>query len=309
MRSPSRWFAHTSMTEPAALEALFRNLSADVADLNRVVQGLLVHCAWLGSYGADLSAFGPVSRTTLPVSERLAAMVERDGRGLDARPPTQRAVGTCRDFALALCAFLRATGTPARLRCGFACYFGDGWEDHWVCEYWHGQRGRWCLSDPQLDEVTRAACGVTFNTSDMPRDVFLTAGEAWLQCRAGQGDPDRFGQGDTKGLWFMKVNVIRDGYAVNNRETSAWDRWREASPALRTVPAEELPGLDRLARDPEGITGEPMPPWLSGRIPVSHPLQTSACENTKDQTWSGQSRASGGRPSSRFSTKRASVHG
>jgi hypothetical protein len=264
MRSPSRWLAHTSMTEPAALEPLFKNLSGDVAVLNRVVQGLLVHCAWLGSYGADLSAFGPVSRTTLPVSKRLAAMVERDGRRLDeARAPTQRAVGTCRDFALTLCGFLRATGTPARLRCGFASYLGETREDHWVCEYWNSRKGRWCLSDAQLDEVTKAACGVTFDTSDVPRDVFLTAGEAWLQCRTGQGNPDRFGHEDTKGLWFMKVNVIRDSYAVNNRETSAWDRWREASPDLRSVPADELPELDRFARNPEESTGELMPPWLT----------------------------------------------
>ena len=40
----------------------------------------------------------------------------------------------------------------------------------------------------------------------------------------------RFGHGQTKGLWFMKVDLIRDFYALNNRETSAWDRWRDAPP-------------------------------------------------------------------------------
>ena len=264
MHSPSRWLAHTSMTEPATLAPLIKNLAPDVEVLNRVVQGLLVHCAWLGSYGADLSAFGPMSRTTLPVSERLTTLVERDGRGLDeARAPTQRSVGTCRDFALTLCGFLRATGTPARIRCGFASYFAEGWEDHWVCEYWHSRKGRWCLSDAQLDEVTRLACKVTFNSADVPRDLFLTAGKAWLRCRAGQWDPATFGHEDTKGLWFLMVNVIRDSKAMNNQETSAWDRWREASLDFRTVPADELLTLDRLARNPEEDTGHRMPPWLT----------------------------------------------
>ena len=263
MQSPLSWLAHTSMTDPLNLGPQFAKLPADVSVLNQVIQGLLVHCAWLGSYGSDPGAFGSVSRTTLPVGERLTALIERDGLVFhEARPPTQRAVGTCRDFALTLCAILRSKGTPARLRCGFASYFGDGWEDHWVCEYWDSQQDRWCLSDPQLDPVLRAACGVTFNTADMPRDVFLTAGEAWLQCRAGKDNPDVFGHEDIKGLWFMKVNVIRDCHAVNNHEISAWDRWREAPPELRTVPADELPELDKLAKNPEECEAELIPPWL-----------------------------------------------
>ncbi|MFJ3223836.1 hypothetical protein ACIPJS_10740 [Streptomyces sp. NPDC086783] len=36
----------------------------------------------------------------------------------------------------ATCSLLRATGTPARARCGFADHFTAGWyEDHWVTEY------------------------------------------------------------------------------------------------------------------------------------------------------------------------------
>jgi hypothetical protein len=264
MQPPSRWLAHTPMTEPAALASLFTRLPPDVAGLNRVVQGLLVHCDLLEKYGDDPGAFGQVNRTTLPVKQRLEALLERDGRELnEVRMPTQREVGTCRDFALMVCAFLRATGTAARLRCGFASYFGEAWEDHWVCEYWNSREGRWCLTDAQLDEVQRAAFQIPFDTADMPRDVFLTAGEAWLRCRADNDKPERFGQGGTKGLWFMKVNVVRDAFAVNNRETSSWDRWREAPPELRTVSHDELTALDWLSRNPEEAV-ELMPSWLDG---------------------------------------------
>jgi hypothetical protein len=242
------------MTDPGAFSAAVERLPCNVADLNRIVQGLLVHSEWLASYANDLSAFGPVSRTTLPVQRRLAAVLERDGRALDAvRPPTRRSVGTCRDFALMMCAFLRAKGTASRLRCGFASYFGEGWADHWVCEYWNGSEDRWCLTDAQIDPVIKLACGIAFDTSDVPREAFLTAGQAWLRCRAGHDNPERFGNGDARGLWYMKVNVIHDALVMNNQETSPWDGWRETPPELRTVPPARLAMLDTLAQSPDDL--------------------------------------------------------
>jgi hypothetical protein len=265
----AHWLRHTPMTEPGALAFEFEELPSDIASLNRIVQGLLVHSEWLLAYGIDANTFHSIKRETLPVSERLGELLKLDKRALHvARPPANRSAGTCRDFALALCSFLRATGTPARLRCGFVAYLGHGWEDHWVCEYWDGQRGCWQLSDPQLDEITRVHCAVSFDPSDMPRDAFLTGGEAWLQCRTGEQNPCRFGHGGVKGLWFIRVNVVRDAYALNGRETSAWDRWREAPSELRRVSPEELPHVDCLARRPENPLGGIMflgPPWVEAR--------------------------------------------
>ena len=240
------------MTEPGRLAAQFETLPVGVAVLGEIAQGLLVHGDWLPAYGLEPAAIASISRTTLPVSVRLGAIVEADALPLaEARPASRRSVGTCRDFALTLTSFLRSTGTPARIRCGFAAYLVEGWEDHWICEYWDCNKSEWRRSDPQLDGVTRAACNVTFDPSDMPGEVFLTAGEAWLRCRTGKDNPERFGQGNARGLWFMKVNLIRDNYAVNNRETSAWDRWREAPAEHRIVTPEELPKLDDLANQPE----------------------------------------------------------
>jgi hypothetical protein len=250
------------MTEPGALAVDFEDLPSDIASLNRVAQGLLVHSEWLSAYDVDPTEFPPISRATLPVSERLGALLKSDVRALkEARAPSCRSVGTCRDFALTLCSFLRATGTPARLRCGFASYFVDGWEDHWICEYWDGKKSEWRLSDPQLDEITRAGCTVSFGPADVPREVFMTAGEAWLRCRAGKESADRFGHGDVKGLWFMRVNVVRDAYAVNDHETSAWDR-RDAPSALRNVAPEELAQLDHFSLHPESPLGDIAPSWL-----------------------------------------------
>lgn len=264
--SPSRWLAHTPTTDPASFAPLIAELPDEIASLNRVVQGLLVHCAWLEQHSDNSGAFRTLSRTTLPIRDRLMATVRHGGHKLESRTPTEREVGTCRDFALMICAFLRAKGTPARVRCGFAAYFGEGWEDHWVCEYWNSRKDRWCLDDAQLDELIKAACDVTFDTSDVPRDMFLTAGEAWLRCRAGNDDPNRYGHEDSRGIWFMGVNVVRDTLAMNNRETSAWDRWREAPSELRIMSQQELKRLDTLACAPEGALGHcDWPPFLASR--------------------------------------------
>jgi len=251
------------MTDPGRLAPQFEALPSEVSALGRIAQGLLVHSDWLPAYGIDPAAIANISRATLPVSERLSAIVEADGLPLvEGRPATRRSIGTCRDFALTLTSFLRATGTPARIRCGFAAYLGEGWEDHWICEYWNPNKSEWRRSDPQLDDVTRTACNVAFDPSDMPGEMFLTAGEAWLRCRAGRDSAERFGQGGLKGAWFMKVNLIRDNYAVNNHETSAWDRWREAPAELRVVNAEELIKLDDLANQPDAFAADFRPSWL-----------------------------------------------
>ena len=229
MNGVERWIEHGAMSDPGDFASTLTRLPSDIDAINRTIQGLLIHSDWLTAYGMDERAFSAESRQTLPVAKRLAAILGRDARPLDVqRLPDQRAVGTCRDYALLLCSILRSKGIAARVRCGFACYFHDDWEDHWVCEYWDRSARIWRLSDPQMDELIATRCNVLFDPTDVPRQSFVTAGVAWLDCRSGRSDPNRFGHGETKGLWFLKVNLIRDHYAVNNQEVSAWDDWRAA---------------------------------------------------------------------------------
>jgi hypothetical protein len=163
---------------------------------------------------------------------------------------------------LMACSFLRSKGVPSRIRCGFASYFGDGWEDHWVCEFWDGAAQAWRLSDPQLDEVLRPRLRIEFDPANVPRTSFLTAGEAWMESRAGRSDPRRFGHGEATGFWFLKVNVVRDHYALNGRETSAWDEWRTAPSASRLAKDRDIAVLDCLAAKPEIALTEVRPDWL-----------------------------------------------
>jgi transglutaminase-like putative cysteine protease len=199
----------------------------------------------------------------LPVADRLDEILGTDAQPLQIRrPPDKRAVGTCRDFALLLCCFLRSKGVPARLRCGFAAYFGGGWEDHWVCEYWDKQAQTWRMSDPQIDAMLKNKCRIGFDPTDVPHQWFLTAGQAWLDYRGARSDPNRFGHGEVTGSWFIKVDVLRDHYVLNGPETST-SGWRAAPPSKRMVGEHEVALLDDLAARPEQQVVEVVPDWLA----------------------------------------------
>jgi hypothetical protein len=258
-----RWTATVEMTDLEAFAALVDACPADVAALACMVQSVLVHLDWLPAYGLNESDYPRISRETLPVAHRLRNVFALAADPLGApRPPAKRSPVTCRDFALMLGSFLRRKNIPARLRCGFARYFGDDWEDHWVCEYWDVEGQAWRLIDAQIDEVLKARLRIDFDPTNVPRDSFLTAGRAWLECRAGIFDFRDFGQGPTRGQWFTHVNVVRDSLALNDIVTSPWDRWRTAPGAQRRLNDDEIAATDALAECPDRQEIQISPDWL-----------------------------------------------
>lgn len=262
MESVERWRQHGPMSAPGAGPLTFDELPVDVTSLCRIVQGVLIHSDWLTAYGVGEAQFRTVSRETLPLARRLRQIAELDGSALaESRAPDRRAVGTCRDYALMLCGMLRQQGVPARVRCGFAAYFRRPWEDHWVCEYWRD--GRWRFADAQLDGIIAPRLGIGFDPANLPDGMFMAAGEAWRRCRSGEFDPMSFGHGEqAAGLWFVRVNVMRDHQSVNGRETSDWDTWRQATAAHHSLSEAECAAADELSAYPEKAAAERSPPWL-----------------------------------------------
>jgi hypothetical protein len=156
---------------------------------------LVIHEFLTQQYGFELPDERRAIVHVRPVEEMLDRIVAQDSRPLTAaREPEARFVGDCRHFTVLTVAMLRAQGTPARARCGFGGYFGSCmFEDHWVCEYWNDQAGRWVLADAQLDDTQRRLFGIDFDPLDVPRDRFVVAGQAWARCRSGEAEPARFG--------------------------------------------------------------------------------------------------------------------
>jgi hypothetical protein len=145
---------------------------------------------------------------------------------------------------------LRAKGVPSRARVGFGRYFGrDGFEDHWVCEYWNRQLEKWTLVDAQMDEKWRARLGLRIDPTDVPRDQFLVSSDGWNLCRAHRADPSAFGISfaGLHGLWFVANNLLRDLAALNKMEMLPWDAWGGHLQPNQELKGSDLALFDRVA--------------------------------------------------------------
>lgn len=239
------------MTSACRHAAWFGALPHDVATLAAVAHGLLLHEHVAPAYGVTLRDADRISVHIRRVEQLLDRMMALDDRPLTLpRPPKKRVVGSCRHFTVLLVAMLRARGVPARARCGFATYLVDGFfEDHWVCEYWHDGQHRWMLVDAQIDARQRDMFAIDFDLTDVPRNRFLVAGEAWARCRAGTADPDAFGLSvvDEAGYWWIAGNLMRDHAALNNVELLPWDSWGAMPTPYEEIDDARLVLFDHLA--------------------------------------------------------------
>ncbi|MBA4860236.1 transglutaminase domain-containing protein [Streptomyces sp. PSKA54] len=224
----------SAFSDPGELTPLYADLPTDPAQLARIARDLLIHRVEGELYRYDI----PQDRLhndaeTRYIDDILRIITERNDAPLaQRREPADRFVGVCRDFTLLHCSFLRHVGIPARLRSGFADYWGfDGGfhVDHVVTEYWDDERG-WLLADAQLaDPLVTDRFKIDFDPMDVPRDRFLVAGSAWRTIRAGEADAKTFGlhlpDGPLVGEWFVAGNIRLDLAALNKIETLLWDVW------------------------------------------------------------------------------------
>ncbi|MFE7837155.1 transglutaminase domain-containing protein [Streptomyces sp. NPDC057474] len=226
--------AQSTFTDPGELAPLYVGLPPEPAQLARLARDLMIHRLEGETFGYAI----PQERLhndaeTRYLDDILRIVVERNDAPLShRREPGDRFVGVCRDFSLLHCSLLRHMGVPARLRSGFATYFGsNGFHcDHVVTEYWDPARG-WLLADAQLtDPLIVDTWNIDFDPMDVPRDRFLVAGKAWLAIREGGADPRSFGlhppeEGPLNGEWFVAGNVRLDLADINKVETLLWDIW------------------------------------------------------------------------------------
>jgi hypothetical protein len=169
------------------------------------------------------------------------------------RLPHQRLVGCCRDFTVLFLALARHKGVPARARVGFATYFAAGWNvDHEIAEVWDAAEHRWRLVDPERhDGHVDPTDGAVIDPLDVPPDRFIVAPRAWLACRAGDADPERFvvdpglGIPRTRSWPYLVHNLLQDLAALNKHEMVLWDWWGLAESDELT--ADHLALLDRVA--------------------------------------------------------------
>jgi hypothetical protein len=245
--------SHSPESDPGELREFLDALPKDPAGLLAIVGGLVLHAAFVAPLGVVCPPESADDRETRQISAMLRRILARNPGSLaTARPPEKRLIGVCRHYALLACSALRHHGVPARVRVGFANYFGPGvYDDHWITEYWDG--ACWRLMDPELTPGVRGHFGVTFDPCDVPRDRFVIAGPAWRNVRCGRIDPATCGVSTAglAGAWFVAGSVVRDLAALNKREMLPWDYWgiaRDLRPgiALTEATVNRIDGLAAL---------------------------------------------------------------
>lgn len=248
--SPLDYYARPGiMTDPGRYSYLFSDLPRSIAGLCRVAQGLLMHPLAGHIYGVKPTSESKNALEMRPISAMLAAIHERDARPLTvAREPKERIIGNCRDFAVTTCAMLRYQAVPARVRVGFAAYFGPAMNyDHWLCEYWNESERRWVLVDAQLDDAQRQDSKITFDPLDVPRDKFIIAGRAWQLCREGRESPRRFGfNAKLRGMPFIRGSLVQDLLSLNKIEALPLREWQDIV-GKDNLSSEELSYCDHIA--------------------------------------------------------------
>jgi hypothetical protein len=245
------------MTSGGALSAYLDSAPSGIRELAATVQQLFLYDVVAKDfYGFDVPSQRADEIHLRSIEALLGRIVQLDDSPL-VRPRSldRRIIGRCHHFALMTVAVLRAHGIPARARCGFGAYFNPPqFEDHWVCEYWHSGERRWVLADTQLDAVWIEKLHVKHEVLDVPRDQFLTAADAWRQCRAGKLDPKRFGISFVQlhGLWFVAGSLLRDLASVNRMEMLPWDSWGAQPEPEAKLDDSQLRFFDEIA----ALTGD-----------------------------------------------------
>jgi excinuclease ABC subunit A len=228
-----------------------KDFPAEPACLVQIVQGLLLHKFEVEHYNVQLSPVKNREHNLRTVRQMLERLQQIDAAPLTvARPPQERLVVICRDFAVLMVSFLRQAGIPARMRVGFAAYLdptGQFRYDHWISEYWHAQQQRWVLLDSQIDEIQRQAFALQCDPLDLVRDRdFYPAGAAWQLARSGKVRSTLFRfNGHWKGFPNIRYNLVNDLHALNKFELAPGD----IADSLSTKPEVELTVEDKAILD------------------------------------------------------------
>ncbi len=253
---------HSAMSDPKSYSHLFSGLPTAIPELCKIVQNSFVHLLILKFHGEKaykitLEGLQEKKRNlkeelnAVTIEDKLKIIYDMNNSPLTTeRPPVERILGNCRDYALLLCSVLRHQGVPARVRSGCEDYLTpeqNFYEDHYVTEYWNTQENRWILVDSQIDEFQHELMKITINVHDVPRDRFVVGGKAWKWYRTQKIDPHKFGIFDFTGPDYIRFKLINDLASLNKEETMAWGGWGLAVASDEELSSEDYALLDHVA--------------------------------------------------------------
>jgi hypothetical protein len=246
----------TYLPDTKEINALTENLPDTVPDITKTVQNTLLHIFWAEQYGEKLTEARSAEVNIRSAADILRQAYKHNPTSLqETRTLSEKTVGNCRDFTVLSVALMREKGIPARARCGFGAYFSTPdmklkYIDHWVAEYWNKDEERWVMVDSQIDDFQKKVLNLTFDTLDVPHDMFITGGTGWQMCREGKADPETFGILDMHGMGFIRGDMIRDLAALVKTPLLPWDCWG----VILDEDIKDIELLDRVAETTQPAT-------------------------------------------------------
>lgn len=97
----------------------------------------------------------------------------------------------------------------------------------------------------------------SLNVHDLTNDIFFVVGKTWKLCRKGEIYPMKCGILDTRGLWFVRYQLLRDFAALNKIQlvphlvrtmrSLDWKSWKLMSLDDNELTDSELSLLDYIA--------------------------------------------------------------
>src|SRR5215469_9914984 len=222
------WAKQSAVTDPGAFSSSVSDVPGTLSAIRAAARGLVFHYRAGGDFAENGISPGRIAeidtRYAADMLARLASLAQQPLA--DARAPSERLVGCCRDFTVLFVTMARAHGFAARARVGFATYFYPGWDvDHVVAEVWDPSRLAWRLVDPELaDDHISGTDGARVDPEDLSSTQFLTGAAAWRACRSGLAEPSRFVVDPgldipaTRGWPYVRHNLIHDLAALAKHE-------------------------------------------------------------------------------------------
>lgn len=235
--SPDIYISQSPITDPGSYRSLFDNLPHDLAGLHQIVQNVYIHVWKVRKYNPEWLKGRTHEYESRSVAKSLELIMGHDKRPLtEARPKSEKLIIDCRHFAVLLTSMLRHQGIPARTRCGFATYLEKShYQDHWVTEYWNGER--WVMEDSDLLK------------HDMPAGEFITGGKAWQMIRNNEVSDLKFGfDPHALGAWAVRYDLPRDLAALNKFEMLSGDIWGDMEKQEPLVNGKDRKLLDEAAK-------------------------------------------------------------
>jgi len=266
-------------------EKLINNLPNDIKSIGLLVRKQTIHRVVLaaGNTGSNTNLkYGDMKKIpwyrqaeddNFPTAAAmLAELYRRDNRGFVIdREEKNRLVVTCRFVSILMASILKSKRIPCRVRSGFASYFrnpngkarntGGQATDHWINEYWDKRQKSWVMIDVDgsIEDY------LTFDSYDIPKNVFEFSADSWLSIRQRNVKPEHFH--DTagyEGLVTTGWELFHDFHCLMNNEIIyqhgpkyVWNRMNK----LTKAELKEIDHLASLMKNPDDNFDELIKIW------------------------------------------------